>query len=82
VVGFTLRPLHPLTKISHYPLDRRRGRPQSRFGRCEVEKNPLPLPGNEPRPSSLQPVAIPTELRLFIFRQIMSILYSCPCKSK
>jgi hypothetical protein len=33
-----------------YPLDRRGGgQPQSRSGRCEEEKNVLPLPGIEPQ---------------------------------
>jgi hypothetical protein len=32
---------------NRYPLDRRLNGPQSRYGRCELEKNPLLLPGLE-----------------------------------
>jgi hypothetical protein len=49
-------------KSPRYPLDRRLGGPQSRSGRCGVDKNTLPLPGIEPWLSSPKPVAIPTEL--------------------
>lgn len=38
-------------KSSRYPLDRRQGGPQNQPGRCGEEKNFLPPPGNEPRPS-------------------------------
>jgi hypothetical protein len=51
-----------LEKRTSYPLQKRRGRPQSRSGRCGFERNFLPLPGIDPRPSSMQPIAIPTEL--------------------
>jgi hypothetical protein len=44
---------------SRYPLDRRLGETQSRSARCGVEKNPLPLQGIEPQPSSPKSVAIP-----------------------
>jgi hypothetical protein len=33
--------------LSLFLLDIRVGGPQNRFGRCEVPKNLLPLPGNE-----------------------------------
>jgi hypothetical protein len=39
-------------KNPRYPLDRRLGGPQSRSGRCGLEKNLLPLPGIEPQISS------------------------------
>jgi hypothetical protein len=45
-VSVTARPLY-----HRYARDRRRSRSQSRSERCEVEKNLLPLPGIEPRPS-------------------------------
>jgi hypothetical protein len=38
VVSFTLRQLYPQRKSPQYPLDRRLGRPQNRFGRREEEK--------------------------------------------
>jgi len=45
VVSLMSRPLY-----SWYPLDRRRGGPQSRSGRGGEEKNPIiALPGIEPR---------------------------------
>jgi hypothetical protein len=50
VVSITPLPLYPRGKRLRYPLNRRLGEPQSRFGRCEQEKN-LALPGIEPRPS-------------------------------
>jgi hypothetical protein len=40
-----------------YPLDRRLGGPQSRFGRGGKDKNSHPLPGPEPPPPKIQPVA-------------------------
>jgi hypothetical protein len=43
--------LHP-GKSPRYLFDRRLGGPRSRSERCGVEKNLLPLPGIEPRPSS------------------------------
>jgi hypothetical protein len=62
VVSFTLRPLYPRHISSPYALDRRLGRPQSLSGSYGEEKNLLPLPEIEPRPSSLQLVTISTEL--------------------
>jgi hypothetical protein len=38
--------------ILRYPLERRIVGPQSQLGRCGVEKNLVPLPGIELRPSS------------------------------
>jgi hypothetical protein len=59
-VSFTPRPL--CSKRTWYSLDRRLGEPQSRSGRCWLEEHLLPLPVIGPRSSSLQPVAILTEL--------------------
>jgi hypothetical protein len=56
------RPLYPRRKSPRYPLSRSLGGPQSRCWRCGEAKNPLPLPGIEPRPSILCLVAILTEL--------------------
>jgi hypothetical protein len=42
----------PGKRVPRYPLDRRVGGPQGWSGRCEVEKNLLPLLGIEPRLSS------------------------------
>jgi hypothetical protein len=51
-------------------LHRRLGGPQSRSGRCGVEKNLLPLPGIDPRLSISLPVAIPTEpSRIVTYKQ-------------
>jgi hypothetical protein len=38
------RPLFPQVKSPRYPLDRRLGGPQSRFGRGDEEKNSQPPP--------------------------------------
>jgi hypothetical protein len=38
------------------------GGPQNQSGRCGIAKSLLPVPGNEPRPSSVLPIAILTEL--------------------
>jgi hypothetical protein len=57
VSGQLHAPLYP-----RHQLDRMLGGPQSRSGSCEVQGNHLPLPGIEPRPSSANPVAVPTEL--------------------
>jgi hypothetical protein len=54
--------LYPRGRNPRHELDRRLGGPQSRSGRCEVERNHLPLPGIEPRPSSPNPIAVATEL--------------------
>jgi hypothetical protein len=47
VVSLTLQPLYPRGKNLRYPLDRRLGEYQSRFGRCGEEEN-LALPGIDP----------------------------------
>jgi hypothetical protein len=39
MVSFTPRPLYPQRKSPWYPLDRKLGGPQSRFGRGGEEKN-------------------------------------------
>jgi hypothetical protein len=48
VVSFTPRALNPQVKSSWYPLDRRLGGPQSRFGLGGESKNSQPLPELEP----------------------------------
>jgi hypothetical protein len=56
VVSFTPRPIYSQGKRSQYPLVRRLGGNQSRFGRGGEDKNSQPLAGNrtpEPRPSNL-----------------------------
>jgi hypothetical protein len=61
VVSFKPLPLYP-----RYPLDRRPGRSQIRFGSYEEKKNLLSLLGIEPRlvvRSACSLVAIPTELQ-------------------
>jgi hypothetical protein len=75
VVSFTPRPLYPQGKSSRYPLDRRLGGPQSRFGQGVEEKNFQPPPGIEPynpdRPvRSL--VVIPTKLSRLWFYVILN----------
>jgi hypothetical protein len=52
VVSSTTPPLYPRRKRPRCPLDRRLGGPQSRSGRCGVEKDLFPLPRIEKRPSS------------------------------
>jgi hypothetical protein len=59
IVSFTPLPLYPRGNGLRFPLDGRLGEPQSRSGCCGEEKN-VALLGIEPRPSSPQPVAIPT----------------------
>jgi len=41
------RPLYPRGKSPQYPLERKLGGPQSRFGHGSEEKNSQPLPGLE-----------------------------------
>jgi hypothetical protein len=53
VVSFIPLPLYRRGMSPRYPLDRRLGGPQSQSGRYGKEKNPLLLPGIEPRSSSL-----------------------------
>jgi hypothetical protein len=48
VFSFTLRPLYPQGESPYYPLGRRLGGPQSRFGHGGEEKNSQPPPGIEP----------------------------------
>jgi hypothetical protein len=54
--------LYPRGKSPRYPLYRRLGGPQTRSGRRGYRKNPLPLWGIEPRPSSQQSDTALTEL--------------------
>jgi hypothetical protein len=58
----TFKPLshYPRRKSPWYPLDRGLGGPQSRSGRCGLEKNLMPLPGIEPG----QPARSPSLYRL------------------
>jgi hypothetical protein len=70
VVSFTPLPLYPRVKSPLYPLDRRLGEPQRLSGRY-VEAKVLDSTGTRtptPRPSSPQPVAIPTALPRFRLR--------------
>jgi hypothetical protein len=60
LVNFTPRPLYSRENSPSYPLNRRLGEPQSRSGRCGEEKNLLPLPRIESRPSS------PSLYRLYV----------------
>jgi hypothetical protein len=60
VVSFTPRPLYPRGNRPQYPLNRRLGEPQSRSGRCAIEKNFLPVLGIEPG----RPACIPSLYRL------------------
>jgi hypothetical protein len=49
VDSFTFLSLYPQGKSPRYPLDRRLGEPQSRFGLDVEEKTSQPPPGIEPR---------------------------------
>jgi hypothetical protein len=62
VVSFTPLPLYLRGKSPRYPLDRRLGGPQSRYGRRGEEKilDPTGTRTPNPRSSSPWPVAIPT----------------------
>jgi hypothetical protein len=68
MVRFTPRPLYARGNNSPYPLDRRLCGIQIQSGRSGVKKNLSPLPGIKPRPSSLLPVAIPTDLSRYSIR--------------
>jgi hypothetical protein len=60
-------------KSPRYPLDRRLGGPQSRYGRCGENKN-LALAGNPT--SAFQPIAVPSELsRLLIITIITTVIF-------
>jgi hypothetical protein len=48
LVSFMRRPLYPQGKSPWYPLDRRLGGPQRRYGRGGEEKNSQPPPEIEP----------------------------------
>jgi hypothetical protein len=73
VVSFTPRLLYPQRKSPLYPLDRRLGGPQNRYGRGGEEKNSQPLPGLEP--PIIQPVIqhYATELPRFLMWQITTL---------
>jgi hypothetical protein len=43
--------LHTPAALPTGPIEEEAGGSQSRSGRCGIEKNLLPLPGIEPRPS-------------------------------
>jgi hypothetical protein len=87
VVSFTPRSLYPRGKSSWYPLDRRLGEPQSRYGR-HVEVKILDHTGTgtpTPHSSSLQGIAVLTALsrliiiiitiKLTIFVIVIIIIY-------
>jgi hypothetical protein len=65
VISFRLRPLY-----TRYLFDRMLDGLQSRSGRCGEEKNLLSLPEIELWPSSLHPIAIPTELPRFMYKML------------
>jgi hypothetical protein len=76
VVSFATRVLYPKGKSSWYPLERRLGGPQSRFGRGREEKNYQPLPRFEH--AIIQPVVqrYTTELSpLFIRRLVVKLIF-------
>jgi hypothetical protein len=81
VVSFTVRPLYPEGKSPWYPLDRRPGGPQGRFGRGGIEKNSQPLAGLEPL--IIQPVAqrYTNELSRLQWRHIPCLLKHHPMKT-
>jgi hypothetical protein len=64
----------PRGRRSRYTLGRRLGGPQSRSGRCGVEKNIFPLSEIKHRPSIPQTAAIPTELSRL---QVLVLWYIC-----
>jgi hypothetical protein len=66
----------PDRKSPQCPLDRKVDGAHSRTKRRGVEKNLFLLPGIEPRSSSQQPIAIPTELPHLWLRLPSSLLYS------
>jgi hypothetical protein len=71
-----LLPLNPLRNSpsapSRYPLYKRLVGPPSQSGRGE-EKNPLPLPGTELQPSSLQNITIPTALSWLLHSFLLKV---------
>jgi hypothetical protein len=62
VASFTPRPLYPRGKNFRYPLDRRMGESQSRYGRGGKEKNSYSGRESNPNSPACGLVAIPTEL--------------------
>jgi hypothetical protein len=58
VVSSTPGPLYPREKSPRYELDRRLFGPQILSRRCGIDKNLLPMPGIEPRPSSSRSITI------------------------
>jgi hypothetical protein len=68
--GLASRPGHLTPGERTHPLNRRLGVPQRRPGRCGIVQNTFPLPEIKNCPSSLQPVAIPTELFQILLRTI------------
>jgi hypothetical protein len=56
-------PFYPCGRRHRYPLDRRMGEPQTRFGRCAEDKNLSPSGTRTP---AVQLVAISTELSRFL----------------
>jgi hypothetical protein len=58
VASYKPQPLYLREKSPRYPMDKRLGGSRSRPELCRVDKTFFPLPGIEPWPSSLYPVAI------------------------
>jgi hypothetical protein len=61
VVSFTPRPFYAGGKRPRYPLGRRLGEPHNWSEHCGEDRNFLPVPEIEHRPSSPLPVITPTE---------------------
>jgi hypothetical protein len=72
VVGFTPQPLYPQGRNPWYPVDKRLGGPQSRYGRGGEEKNSQPLPVFEP--PIIQPVAQLYTTELFWLMMMMMMM--------
>jgi hypothetical protein len=73
------RALPPRGKDPWYPLDRRLGRTHNFSGHRRRRKNPLPLPGNEPRASKLLSDIILTELPQLLDQGDKFMKYSWNC---
>jgi hypothetical protein len=74
VVSFTPQPLYSQGKIPWYPLDRRLGGPQRRFGRGGEEKNSQPPPSIEPQNPD-RPARSPALYRLSYHSSLLNIIY-------
>jgi hypothetical protein len=76
-VSFTPPPLSPRGKSTRYQLDRRLGEPQSRSGRCGVEKK-ISCPSWETNPTG--PARQPSLYQLSYLRKMMKS--KTPCNRK